>query len=222
MTLPEQSEAHEAGPTQQEQDAKTRSRLIRAAVQVFDKKGYDAASVREIVELAGVTKPALYYHFGSKEGVLKAILTEGQRQFDTLTERALARQGSTRERLLTLCEDLYGMFRENLSFVRVTHAVFLGPSDIAPDFDFAVYERSIISAVEQMVKEGQLRGEVAHASAEDVALAVLGVVASAAGRQLHARMEPISVERLRRLLSLVLDGVLKDSTNVRSAGEERP
>jgi hypothetical protein len=104
----------------------------------------------------------------------------------------------------------------------VTHAVFLGPSDIAPDFDFAVYERSVISAVEQIVREAQARHEVAETSPEDVALAVLGVVATAAGRQLHPRMEPISAARLRRLVNLVLDGVLKDSINARSAGEERP
>ncbi len=203
-----------------EQDAKTRSRLIRAAVQVFDRKGYDAASVREIVELAGVTKPALYYHFGSKEGLLKAILTEGAREFDDVMAKAVARAGSTHDRLVGLAEDLYGLFRQNLSFVRVTHAVFLGPSDIAPDFDFSVYERSIVAAVERIVREGQAAGEVVAVPAGDVANVVLGVVSAVAGRQLHPRMEPIGLDGLRRLLNLVFDGVMKNGSNALAPGEE--
>jgi AcrR family transcriptional regulator len=205
-----------------EQDAKTRSRLIRAAVQVFDKKGYDAASVREIVELAGVTKPALYYHFGSKEGLLKAILTEGAREFEGVMAQSVDRGGNTRERLTRLCEDLYGLFSQNLSFVRVTHAVFLGPSDVAPDFDFSVYERSIVAALERIVREGQASGEVTSANPADVALALLGVVSAVFGRQLHPRMEPLGVDGLRRLINLVFDGVLKDGFNAHVPGVERP
>ena len=36
-------------------------------------RGYDATPVRAIVEAAGVTKPTLYYHFGSKEGLAQAL-----------------------------------------------------------------------------------------------------------------------------------------------------
>ncbi len=204
-----------------EQDARTRSRIIRAGVKVFDQKGYDAASVREIVEIAGVTKPALYYHFGSKEGLLKAILTEGAREFEQTMMPAVSRPGTARERIVGLCEDVYGLFTKNLSFVRVTHAVFLGPTEIAPDFDFTVYERSIVGALDRIVREGQARGEVADANPEDVAIAVLGVVSAVFGRQLHTRAEPLGVEGLRRLLNLVFDGVLKDSSNAHVPGEER-
>jgi len=205
-----------------EQDPRTRSRLIRAAVQVFDKKGYDAASVREIVEIAGVTKPALYYHFGSKEGVLKAILVEGAREFDQTIAPALARPGTTRERIIALCEDVYGLFTQNLSFVRVTHAVFLGPSDIAPDFDFTVYERSIVSALDRIVREGQELGEVVPAaSGEDIAITLLGVVTAVFGRHLHPQIKPLGVDGLRRLLTLVFDGVLLDRKNAYVPGEER-
>jgi TetR/AcrR family transcriptional regulator len=219
MSSTEPTANHDLAPS--EQDARTRSRLIRAAVQVFDKKGYDAASVREIVELAGVTKPALYYHFGSKEGLLKAILTEGAREFDAAMAQAVARPGSTRERIIGLCEDLYGLFSQNLSFIRVTHAVFLGPTEIAPDFDFGVYERSIVGALERIARDGQAIGEVTAVRASDVAMAVLGVVGAVAGRQLHTRMEPIGLDGLRRLLNLVFDGVLRDGSNSHAPGEER-
>lgn len=204
-----------------EQDADTRMRILNAGLQVFDRKGYGAASVREIVELAGVTKPALYYHFGSKEGLLFAILDGGAREFRQTMERALGRHGTTRERIVGLCEDVYALFGKHVSGARVTHAVFLGPSDIAPNFDFSVFERTLTDALGQIVREGQARGEVTGANSSDVALAVIGMVGAVAGRQLHPRMEPLGVEGLRRLLDLVFDGVLRDGTNGQAAGEER-
>ena len=90
-------------------DPHIRTRLLNAAVRVFDRKGYAGASVREIAELAGVTKPTLYYHFGSKEGLLVAILTQAQREFTALVGRALARQGPVGERIVALCEDAFDL-----------------------------------------------------------------------------------------------------------------
>src|SRR3954469_18111690 len=49
--------------------------IAQVAARLFAARGYDATPVREIVEAAGVTKPTLYYHFGSKEGLAQALLT---------------------------------------------------------------------------------------------------------------------------------------------------
>ena len=48
-----------------------RELLLNTALELFHAKGYDAVGVQEIVEKAGVTKPTLYYYFGSKLGLLK-------------------------------------------------------------------------------------------------------------------------------------------------------
>ncbi len=55
--------------------------IARVAARLFAERGYDATSVREIVEAAGVTKPTLYYHFGSKQGLAEALLTKPMKQF---------------------------------------------------------------------------------------------------------------------------------------------
>ena len=49
--------------------------IARVAARLFAARGYDATSVREIVEAAGVAKPTLYYYFKSKEGLASALLT---------------------------------------------------------------------------------------------------------------------------------------------------
>src|SRR5438874_13323051 len=50
--------------------------IAQVAARLFAARGYDATPVRAIVEAAGVTKPTLYYHYGSKEGLAQALLTE--------------------------------------------------------------------------------------------------------------------------------------------------
>jgi AcrR family transcriptional regulator len=54
----------------------TRLRLLDVAEDLFARSGYDAVGVQEIVSSAGVTKPTLYHHFGSKLGLLDALLGE--------------------------------------------------------------------------------------------------------------------------------------------------
>lgn len=51
--------------------------LLQVALDLFHAKGYDAVGIQEIVDKAGVTKPTLYYYFGSKKGLLQYLLESG-------------------------------------------------------------------------------------------------------------------------------------------------
>jgi AcrR family transcriptional regulator len=51
-----------------------RLNILKTACKLFSQHGYDAVGVQEIIETSGFTKPTLYHYFGSKEGLLKAIL----------------------------------------------------------------------------------------------------------------------------------------------------
>jgi AcrR family transcriptional regulator len=62
--------------TQAERRADTRARLLEAAREVFAERGYNGASLDAVSDQAGCTKGALYDHFGSKEGLLLALLDE--------------------------------------------------------------------------------------------------------------------------------------------------
>jgi AcrR family transcriptional regulator len=48
----------------------TRERILRAAVELFAAQGYDATSISQVIERAGVAKGGLYHHFGSKQQLL--------------------------------------------------------------------------------------------------------------------------------------------------------
>lgn len=57
-------------------DEQTRSRLINAAKNMFAHKGYDGTSVKEIAAQAKANISLISYHFGGKEGLLRACLEE--------------------------------------------------------------------------------------------------------------------------------------------------
>ncbi|MCZ7440050.1 ScbR family autoregulator-binding transcription factor [Micromonospora sp. WMMC241] len=52
----------------------TRTAILSAAADVFDRFGYDTASLGDIISTAGVTKGALYFHFGSKSELAQAVV----------------------------------------------------------------------------------------------------------------------------------------------------
>lgn len=52
----------------------TKTAIHRAAVELFSTQGYDKTSLREIAEQVGITKASLYYHYSSKQELLRAIV----------------------------------------------------------------------------------------------------------------------------------------------------
>jgi AcrR family transcriptional regulator len=51
----------------------TKERILTTALSLFAARGYNAVGVQEVCEASSITKPTLYYHYGSKRGLLEAI-----------------------------------------------------------------------------------------------------------------------------------------------------
>lgn len=71
--------------------AERERQILDAAVAVFGERGYTDVSMDEIAERVGVTKPVLYTHFGSKEGLLLACIARARRELlEVVAEAASA------------------------------------------------------------------------------------------------------------------------------------
>jgi AcrR family transcriptional regulator len=60
-------------PSGGQADASTRERILDVALDLFTDQGFDGTSMREIAERLHISKPAIYYHFASKEEILMAL-----------------------------------------------------------------------------------------------------------------------------------------------------
>lgn len=62
-------------------DVPVRERLLLAGARLLEEAKGGDVSTRAITELAGVQAPALYHHFGSKQGLLDSVVSHGFRRF---------------------------------------------------------------------------------------------------------------------------------------------
>lgn len=84
----------------QERAEATRDSVLRGAAGVFLRLGYANASLSEIIAESQVTKGALYFHFGSKEELARAVIDEGSARFDAKCELWLDRRTPAMESLI--------------------------------------------------------------------------------------------------------------------------
>lgn len=75
----------------QQRSEETRTRILEAAVKQFSINGYNAASVDNICEQAGVSKGAFYHHFKTKHDVFLALLDGWLQTFDQAIEASRGR-----------------------------------------------------------------------------------------------------------------------------------
>jgi AcrR family transcriptional regulator len=101
--------------------------IARVAARLFATQGYDATSVRTIVEAAGVTKPTLYYHFGSKEGLAHALLTVPMAGLVAALRAVLKEGGDPVVTLERTFETHFAFCREDPDRLRFLYALGFGP-----------------------------------------------------------------------------------------------
>ncbi|TQS42918.1 TetR/AcrR family transcriptional regulator [Cryptosporangium phraense] len=62
--------------------------VLRAAIDLWNRKGYDATSIGDLARELGVTKPAIYHHVSSKEDLLRLALDDALDELTTVVREA--------------------------------------------------------------------------------------------------------------------------------------
>jgi AcrR family transcriptional regulator len=80
----------------------TRERIQSVALELFAEQGYEKTSLREIAERLDVTKAALYYHFKSKEDIVRSFTEDYVTELDELIAWGRAEPRTSENRALIL------------------------------------------------------------------------------------------------------------------------
>ena len=187
-----------------------RKRLLQVATQLFGEKGYGATSVREVVEAAGVTKPTLYYHFGSKEGLFRQAVEEHLQIFGAIVAQAKSVQGTVRERLAHFIEAYIASTLENPDAVRFLLTIKHTPHDTEPSDQPHInllslhlhHAQALHSLLLQGVETGEVRADLNH---EVAVQGLLGMVNLSAMAAFHGH--PVPENHTESLLDLFFHGV---------------
>ena len=199
-------------------DPGARERLLKSATALFARKGYAATTVREIVEAAGVTKPVLYYYFRSKEGLFQDLTGLAIAAHDALLERVRQTPGTPTEKIRLLFDRVFALIQENVEVVRMLDAVYYGPPESSPPFDFdklyGAFHRNLRGFVEEGVRCGELHPE----DVDVMTLALLGGWVIAVDTTTCCHEHGLGADGVARVRDLILDGLRAGG---RGQGEER-
>jgi len=91
----------------------TRARILEAAIGLFQRRGFAAATMREIAAEAGMATGAAYYYFDSKDAIVLAFYEHAAQEMEPLLEEALSGKKNLEERVRAMLEVKLHYFEPN-------------------------------------------------------------------------------------------------------------
>jgi len=189
--------------TQAERSEATRDALIEAARALFAERGYAAVGTEEIVRAAGVTRGALYHHFGGKRDLFEAVYERIEVELAQRIASGALDAGATAP--LEAMRAGAEMFLQAATEPEAQRIVLLdGPSvlgwdrwrEIAAEHGLGLIEATLQAAIEA--------GAIAEQPVRPLAHVLMGALDEAA--MLVARAE--DPERMRAEVGRTLDALL--------------
>lgn len=152
--------------------------IAERAAELFARKGFSGTSIREIAEAAGVTKPTLYYHFGSKEGLVRHIILEVMSDFARILGEPADHPRSLRETLVTLAKAHLEFAAARPATVALICRLNHQPPGEAWASDLRRLQEEGLVVMQQHFRAASERGEIAARDPETLALSFLGAMLS--------------------------------------------
>lgn len=158
----------------------TRQRLIAAAFVVFRRVGYDAARLEEIAEEAGVTRGALYHHFGGKPQIYEAMIAKAMSRINHVIEAAIGAGGGALVTLRRLLVDSLMHAADDAEY-RAVSEIILFKSPVTDELMGGIEgkisaNRAYTARIAQFIRDGIAAGEFrADVVPEDAAIHFLAL-----------------------------------------------
>ncbi|HVP30653.1 MAG TPA: TetR/AcrR family transcriptional regulator [Myxococcota bacterium] len=143
--------AARAGGAKTPQGSQSRERILQAALELIGERGYSATSVDALCKRAGIMKTALYWHFGSKEGLLAALLERVSQDWTDEIERRVGAEGPPLARLDHALASLRELVEQRPRHLRLVLSVLLERGESDPqtrDTVRRIYDRLSASIVQ--------------------------------------------------------------------------
>jgi AcrR family transcriptional regulator len=147
------------------EDAKTaaRARILAAARALFAERGFVACRVADVARRAGMSPGNVYWHFDSKEAILRAILAEGFASHEEMTAGVAEEYGPARRKLGLLVERTVALYEANAEFTVILGGLMgEGGRELvrALGFDLPEIERRSRANLRRVFAEARSEGAV--------------------------------------------------------------
>jgi len=116
-------------PTPEPAPSARKQHLLHAAARVFSRQGYQAATLRQIADEAGILAGSIYHHVASKEALYLEVHREGYLRMQTAVQQSLLGLSDPWERLEAACRTHLEEMLGDDEIARVTGQGLMEPRD---------------------------------------------------------------------------------------------
>jgi TetR/AcrR family acrAB operon transcriptional repressor len=165
--------------TKEEADI-TRQKLLKAALVVFSRQGYADTRLEDIAEEAGVTRGAIYHHFGSKAELYNALAKESSEKVMPVINEALVEGGTALEILKRVLVRTLVYVETDPEF-RAINELVLFKTGVTPEMADGMKKkiegtRQMVNFVAQTIEQGIRVGDIRRdIEAKDAAITFLAL-----------------------------------------------
>jgi TetR/AcrR family acrAB operon transcriptional repressor len=159
----------------------TRQTLLRAGLRVFSSQGYADTRLEDIAAEAGVTRGAIYHHFGGKAELYNALVQERYGRVNQVFEQAIS-EGGTPVQILRRLMIRSLQYLEDDDDYRAVQELVSFKTAIIPELEAGMRQkkngtRSFVDYVAGLIEQGLDAGEVRPGTnARDAALSAIGLI----------------------------------------------
>jgi AcrR family transcriptional regulator len=152
----------------------TRESILRAAIKVFAKHGFNGGSVEKISKAAKSYDRMIYYYFGNKEGLFVAALEEIYRRFNEAESGLELNLDQPVEALAQVIRFAFRYYEKHPEFIRLLNTENLhGGKHIGKSLRAREYSSPAIGVIEKLLNSGVSKGVFrADISARDLYLLI--------------------------------------------------
>ena len=193
----------------------TRERILAAAIELFGERGYAATGIEALCQRANVVRTAIYWHFGSKEGLLVPVIERVASEWIEEIQKSVYLEGDPLARLDRFVASLRDLVVLRPNLVRLLLSVALERSDhdaATREALRAIFERARAAIVQGI--DDSLGAPYAESAL--IARTALAFVSHAVAHQL-VDPRPGEVERvfaeLRTAIVLMIGARLQELVN---------
>lgn len=186
----------------------TRATIFKVAARLFAEKGFNGVSVREISEQSRVTKPTIYYYFGNKEGLYKALIEEGLAYHTEDLKQIAALEIPVKEKLTELMKRRFAISKKHPELTKFVIKLFT-PSENLPFLDAYKPQAALHKTIlEQIIQQGINSGEFGSSARPELAVHVIaGVLMHFLARQLNREKDFLSDRLAEEIVDLLFKGL---------------
>jgi AcrR family transcriptional regulator len=197
-----------------------RSEILAAALRQFAHNGYAGASVQDIVSEAKVTKPVLYYHFGSKEGLYTALVDWAADERWRRSFAAAERGQSLAEKYSEIIAATFEFVLENRELTRLGLAtVFAAPGEVPNPGHCQQSGRRVFDLMLDLAKKAQQDGELTSSMPpQELAIGIYGMMHFHVLLYLVTPDQKLDGALAKRIVQLFLSGAAAQGSERRHAG----